>query len=378
VERRAPRLGGLNERCSTGSRVARPIAGSPRPAGQGSAAVHVPATPAQPRFGTNGDVIDGHTRIEWIMTAAPPPLVPTLDRYAAPTSARVPVVSVVIPTRDEADSVDELVERIRRAMATTGAEYEILFVDDSDDGTPRAVAVHERAGAPVRLLHRCPGERSGGLGGARCAGFAAARGEVVVCLDGDLQHPPELLAPMTRLLLDRRADVVVATRYIPGGGVDGLDGVWRRAVSATSRDLARVVLPRLRATSDPGSGCFGFDRIVLDGVVLRPRGFTTLMEVLARGRWERLAEVPYHSAVRGHGRSHATAKEGLRTLRRLVELASDRSLPRRTPVEDRTLHSITLDPSTGPDGPTALVVCSAQSAGMAQVERAARTERRTA
>jgi dolichol-phosphate mannosyltransferase len=301
--------------------------------------------------------------------------VPTVERGAAPTNACAPLVTVVVPTRNEVDSIDELVERIRRAMVVTGAPYEILFVDDSDDGTPRAIAVHERAGAPVRLLHRCPGARPGGLGGALDAGFTAARGAHIVCLDGDLQHPPELLAPMTRLLIDGLADVVVATRYIPGGGVDGLRGPWRRVISAASRDLTRVLLPRLRATSDPGSGCFGFDRAILDDVELRPRGFKMLVEVLARAHWERLAEVPYQFAPRGHGRSNASTREGVQSIRHLVGLMSDRSVPGvSTAASERTLHLIALDPRTGPDGPTALVACPPK----AQARRAARTERRTA
>jgi dolichol-phosphate mannosyltransferase len=323
----------------------------------------------------NGVVSNGHVRIEWDMTSELTPD-PTLDRSAAPTSACVPSVTVIVPTRNEVESVDELIERIRRAMAATGAAYEVLFVDDSDDATPEAVAVHERAGAPVRLVHRCPGERSGGLGGARCAGFAAARGAYVVCLDGDLQHPPEHLAAMARVLLDRRADVVVATRYVPGGGTDGLDGSWRRVVSAASRDLTRAVLPRLRATTDPGSRFFGFDRAIIDGVELRPRGFTTLVEVLARTRWERLAEVPYHFEARGYGRSNASAREGVRYLRHLVGLASDRTAPRtKVPTRGgRTLRAITLDPLRA-DGPTALVVCPS---GRSQVRPEARIVRRTA
>jgi len=298
-----------------------------------------------------------------------------LDRTAAPTSAAAPVVTLVIPTRNEVDTVDELVERARRAMASVQAPYEILFVDDSDDATPDAVRGHERAGSPVRLLHRRPGTRAGGLSGALAAGFAAARGTFVVCIDGDLQHPPELLAPMTRLLIDGRADVVVATRYLPGGRADGLHGPWRRAVSAASRDLARVLLPRVRATSDPGSGCFGFDRAILDDVELRPRGFTMLVEILARARWERLAEVPYEFAARGHGRSNVSTREGVRSIRHLLGLASDPSVPRvSTATAERTLHLIALDPTTGADGPTALVAC----APSAQARRTARTERRTA
>jgi hypothetical protein len=292
------------------------------------------------RLGYNAVVITTATRGESIMTVAPTLSAPIVGRDAVPTSASVPAVTVVVATRHQVDRVDELEERIRRAMATTGATFEILFVDDS-----------EAESGPI-----------------------AGRGGVMVCLDSDLRHPPELLAPMTRLLLDDRADIVVATRYLPGGGVDRLASVWRRALSATGRDVTRLVLSRLRSATDPRSGCFGFDRAVLDGIGLRPRRGRTLVDVLARGRWDRLAEVPYRPAKGSHEGSRGTWAEGLGAISQLVGLASDRSLTRRAPTSARTLHAIALDPGTGHDGPTALVACPP----LPQAERAARTDRRTA
>ena len=133
-------------------------------------------------------------------------------------------LTVIVPTRNEHDTVDELVERIRRTLGSTGIRYEILFVDDSDDQTPETIAAHAATGSPVRLLHRRPGTRAGGLGGALCAGFADARGSHALCIDGDLQHPPELLAPMARVLLSGTADVVVGTRYLAGGDNEDITG----------------------------------------------------------------------------------------------------------------------------------------------------------
>jgi dolichol-phosphate mannosyltransferase len=248
----------------------------------------------------------------------------------APSTAFSPVVlTVVVPTRNESGNVDELVERIRRALGATGIAYEILFVDDSDDETPEAIAVHVEDGSPVRLLHRRPGTRAGGLGGALCAGFADARGSHALCIDGDLQHPPEILAPMARVLVDGTADVVVGTRYLAGGANDGLDGVWRRFVSVASRDLARCAIPRLRQTTDPGSGLFGFDLRIIDGVDLKPLGYKTLIELLARSNWSSIAEVPYRFGSRAHGRSNASMRQGMQFVRHLAGLRFDRDIRRR-------------------------------------------------
>jgi dolichol-phosphate mannosyltransferase len=215
-------------------------------------------------------------------------------------------------------------------MTRAGFAFELLFVDDSDDRTPEAIAAHTQREEPtVRLLHRRPGTRAGGLAGALCAGFAHAHGRYAVCIDADLQHPPELLAPMARLLCDGTTDVVVATRYAAGGDAHGLGGPWRRFVSLASRDLTRLALPGLRRITDPGSGCFGIDRHILTDVDLEPLGYKTLVEVLARSRWTTVCEIPYRFAPRLHGTSNVSVREGLRFLRHLGGLATDRGVRAR-------------------------------------------------
>jgi len=102
---------------------------------------------------------------------------------------RPPRVCVLVPTRNEAGNVGPLVARLGPVLAGLGGE--VLFVDDSDDHTPAAVAAAARAAAiPVRPLHRPPAERTGGLGGAVQEGLAAVTAARAVVMDGDLQHPP--------------------------------------------------------------------------------------------------------------------------------------------------------------------------------------------
>src|SRR5262245_42829446 len=83
-----------------------------------------------------------------------------------------PRVCVLVPTRNEAGNVGPLVARLGPVLEGLGGE--VLFVDDSDDHTPAAVAAAASAAAvPVRLLHRARAERTGGLGGAVQEGLAA-------------------------------------------------------------------------------------------------------------------------------------------------------------------------------------------------------------
>jgi dolichol-phosphate mannosyltransferase len=233
-----------------------------------------------------------------------------------------PTLSVVVPTRNEADNVDQLVARTAAALDPSPWSWELL-VDDSDDDTPERARALARSGAPVRVLHRPAGERVDGLSGAVRGGFAAARGELLAVMDADLQHPPEVLPELVGAILDG-ADVAVGSRYCSGAqpdATDGLDGAWRRGVSRACRVPVWVVRPRLRRVRDPLAGFFVVRRAVLSDVVLRPTGYKILLEVLVRGRWHEAVEVPYRFAPRVAGSSKAELKQGLVFLRHLARLA---------------------------------------------------------
>src|SRR5215469_3400713 len=139
-----------------------------------------------------------------------------------------PLVSIVVPTRNEADNIAPLVDRV--AAALPGVDYELCFVDDSDDGTQDRIAALEREHSYVRAVLRNGAERAGGLSTAVVTGLRLARGRFVCVMDADLQHPPELIPTLLQQAA-AGADLVVASRYMRGGGNTGLDGFGRRAVS---------------------------------------------------------------------------------------------------------------------------------------------------
>lgn len=125
-----------------------------------------------------------------------------------------PLVSVVVPVLDEQECVAELVRRIHAALEPAGTRHEILFVDDgSQDETPERLAALSREDPHVRSLHFT---RNFGHQAALSAGLEHAAGDVVVTMDGDLQHPPELLPALLRAWRDG-ADVVHTRRARPAG-----------------------------------------------------------------------------------------------------------------------------------------------------------------
>jgi len=231
-----------------------------------------------------------------------------------------PRLTVLVPTRNEQESVPLLLDRLAPAVAPLGAE--ILFVDDSDDGTVEEVAsVAPGSPVPIRVLHRPPGLRGGGLSGAVVAGTRVARGDWVLVMDGDLQHPPQAAALLARTAMREGVDIAVGTRYAGTGRPEGLAGAGRQATSSTATRLVKAAFPRRLATiSDPLSGLFAFRKDAIDADLLRPVGFKILLEILVRHPAARVAEVAYTFAPREAGHSKASLREGLAFVRHVARL----------------------------------------------------------
>jgi dolichol-phosphate mannosyltransferase len=226
-------------------------------------------------------------------------------------------VSVIVPTFNEAPNVSILVERLTESLR--GLAAEILFVDDSTDATPDVIhSVAATSDIPVILIHRVTPE--GGLGGAVVAGLKSASHEWCVVMDGDLQHPPELIPALLGAAAMQGADVVAASRYLKGGSSSGLSSGVRHLVSSASTLLTRAMFPRrLRDSTDPMTGFFAIRTTSINVNELRPRGFKILLEVLARNPL-RVAEEPFVFAERNAGESKASLREGLRFLVQLAAL----------------------------------------------------------
>ena len=227
------------------------------------------------------------------------------------------LVTVIVPTFNEAPNVAELVRRV--GAATRGLGVELLFVDDSTDDTADvARAVAPTAELPVRVIHR--DEPVGGLGGAVLEGVRASSTPYFLVMDGDLQHPPELIPSLVARVQEPDVDVVVASRYIGDGSSAGLSGVVRRAVSSTSTAVTRAMFPvRLRDCSDPMTGFFAVRKAAVDLQALRPRGFKILLEILARHPM-RVVEVPFVFGSRYAGESKANLAQGVHFMWQLAGL----------------------------------------------------------
>jgi dolichol-phosphate mannosyltransferase len=238
---------------------------------------------------------------------------------AAMARAVRPVVSIVVPTRDEAGNVRPLVDRVGAVMPEH--PIEVIFVDDSEDGTDAVVrALPQRPNCAIRLIHREPDARWGGLGGAVVDGMRIAGAAWVCVMDADLQHPPEVIGDLVARASEGDVDLVVASRFVGNGRADDFRAS-RRLVSRGSTWLARRLFGReLRHVTDPMSGFFIVRRSGLNLAALKPQGFKILLEILVRARLLRAAEVPFEFGTRHSGESKASPVEGARYLSQLWNL----------------------------------------------------------
>ncbi len=230
-------------------------------------------------------------------------------------------ISIIAPTYNEIESLPVLVDRIHNCLA--GIDYELVVVDDnSPDGTGE-LAEELALTNPIKVVHR---RGKLGLASAVIEGFQQASGDIIGVIDADLQHPPENILD----LLDGmgEADIVVACRYMDGGGVEG----WtftREYISRGAKIIPHFLFAKIRYVKDPLSGFFLFRKKVIEGVDLNPIGFKILLEILIRGNHNSVAEVPYVFVGRELGTSTLNSTEQINYLKHLWRLTLSEKEPER-------------------------------------------------
>ena len=220
-----------------------------------------------------------------------------------PGASPAPELCVVVPVLNERGNIVAVVERLRAVLA--GIDWEVVFVDDnSRDGTREAVAAIGRVDSRVRLLHRY-GRR--GLASAFIEGAQCSLAPYVAAMDGDLQHDETLLPRMLEVLREGAADVVIGSRYVPGGDL----GDWDKTRAGMSGLATRMGQALLRVeVADPMSGFFMLPRTVFQRALpnLSAIGFKILLDLLASlPERPRVRELPFRFRTRAAGESKLDA-----------------------------------------------------------------------
>jgi dolichol-phosphate mannosyltransferase len=221
---------------------------------------------------------------------------------------------VVVPTYREAENLPHLIDRLGEVARAHGLRLDLTIMDDdSRDGSLELVRA--RPEGWVRLEVRTADR---GLSRAALDGLRRARGDVLVCMDADLSHPPESIPAMLDKLAEG-ADFVIGSRYVEGGSTAHDWGFLRWLNSRVATWLARP----LTHVSDPMSGFFALRRRTLEaGRDFNPVGYKIGLELVVKCRCERVVEIPIHFADRRFGESKLTLAQQLLYLAHLWRLYS--------------------------------------------------------
>lgn len=220
------------------------------------------------------------------------------------------MISIIVPTYNEAQALPILVQRL--AQALEGRPWELIVVDDgSPDGTADLAEVLGRE-LPIRVVRRA-GKL--GLASAVLTGFAASTADILVVMDADLSHPPELVPRLVDEIIGG-IDLAVGSRYVAGGRIEDWPLI-RRIVSRIACLVGSWVVPVRDATS----GFFAVNRAVIEGAPLEGVGFKIGFEIFAKGRYTTVCELPYRFVDREHGSSKFGRHEMIAYARQVARAA---------------------------------------------------------
>lgn len=244
---------------------------------------------------------------------------------ASVQSVRPPILSIVVPTFNETENLRELVRRLEELLS--GYDWEVVFVDDdSTDGSTSTLFSLAQSNPRVRFLHRI-GRR--GLSSAVIEGILSTSAPYVAVMDADLQHDENCLLPMIEALRTSDCDVVIGSRYLLEGGIDGWNAT-RATISQSATKIAQVLL-HVRST-DPMSGFFMLRREAFNGSVRRlsVMGYKILLDILVSApKPLKIVEIPYVFRNRVHGESKLDSAVAWEYIMLLLDKTIGRAIPVR-------------------------------------------------
>jgi len=262
--------------------------------GTATFALSTVATGAAPRR------IAGNGRVHSAATA-----LPTNGRRSRDLPA-IPLVSVVVPALNEAETIERTVRSIpRAAFASRGFDTEIVVVDNgSDDGTAGLAA---QAGARVVT------EPARGYGLAYCRGFLEAGGDIICTMDADLTYPADMLPELVDRLLSDELDFINTDRFalLNNGVMSRRNRIGNACLSLAARILFGLPF------KDSQSGMWVFRSGLLDHMDLRASGMALSEEIKIEAAWRlkaRCAEVPIRYGYRRGDSKLRVWRDGLGNL----------------------------------------------------------------
>jgi len=213
-----------------------------------------------------------------------------------------PQVSIIVPTYNESKNIIGILKSIRESIPK-GIYTETIVVDDnSPDGTGKIVedyisSIKKIAENTIDIIHR---KAKNGLSSAILNGIQNAKGETIVVMDSDFSHPPQIIPKMIEAIKQYQCDLVVASRYITGGNIQGLT-TKRKLMSKIATVIAKKGLGV--KIKDPMSGFFAFKKNIIKELNFDALGYKFLLEILVKTKDIHIKEIPYTFENRKFGSS---------------------------------------------------------------------------
>ncbi len=211
-------------------------------------------------------------------------------------------LSIVIPTYNEAENIPILINRISNVLQTNSLDGEIIIVDDDSPDKTWQIAEQLKQKHNIEILRRF---NKRGLSSAVMDGFHIAKGKILGVMDADLSHPPEKIPELIKPILSGDSDIVIGSRYVEGGDIDN----WPLLRRISSK-MATLLAKGLTNLKDPLSGYFFFRRELIEDVNLSSKGFKIGLEILVKGKYKNVTEIPIIFIDRQYGES----KLGIRAI----------------------------------------------------------------
>ena len=166
-------------------------------------------------------------------------------------------LSIIVPCFKEGENLKVLLPEIHKVMSPQNYSYEIIVVDDnSRDGSIETVSENAAKNIPVKILVR---ECERGLSSAVIHGMNKAKGDILLCMDGDMSHHPKFLPSMLKpFLADPQLDFVIGSRFTEGGEIDKNWSLYRHLNSRMATFLCRPLIDH--SINDPMAGFFAIQK----------------------------------------------------------------------------------------------------------------------
>ena len=213
-----------------------------------------------------------------------------------------PQISIIVPTYNESQNIVEILKSIRDNIPKGFLTETIVVDDNSPDGTGKIVDdyisnIKKMAENTINVIHRTA---KTGLSSAILNGIQNAKGETIVVMDSDFSHPPQIIPKMIEAFKQYQCDLVVASRYIAGGNIQGWT-IKRKLISKVATLIAKKGLDV--KTKDPMSGFFAFKKNIIKELNFDALGYKFLLELLVKTKGINIQEIPYTFENRKFGSS---------------------------------------------------------------------------